>query len=66
MNHLGLEEFLLFTNHTSIHRYVFDHQRHEVLPIGNLENVLTVEYDYHNDCLFWSDARLGNIQVRQS
>lgn len=59
----GHEEFLLFTNHTNLHRYVFDHQRHEILQLSGLQNVLTVEYDYSNDCLIWSDARASNIQM---
>lgn len=57
------EEFLVFVNRSRIHRYVFDRSQDELVPINGPTNILAVDYDYANDCVFWSDARLYNIQV---
>jgi hypothetical protein len=60
------EEFLVFTNRTHIHRYVFDRNGDELVPISGPTNILAVDYDYSNDCVFWSDVRLYNIQVARN
>ena len=57
------EEFLVFNNRTHIHRYVFDRVSDELVPISGPVNILAIDYDYANDCIFWSDVRLYNIQV---
>jgi len=57
------EQFLIYTNQTHMFRYEFDHNRTEQIPITGRASVLTVEYDYANDCVFWSDSRLYSIQV---
>lgn len=59
------EEFLVFVNRSHIHRYVFDRSRDELVPVSGPTNILAVDYDYANDCVFWSDAQLYNIQVNK-
>jgi len=62
---LGNEEFLLFTNRSHIHRYVFDQRQDVRIPLAAVpHNILTVEYNYASDCIFWTDGRYSTIQVR--
>jgi hypothetical protein len=58
------EEFLIFTNRTHIHRYVVGRNMDEILPLTGSSSILTVDYDYANDCIFWSDSRQYSIQMR--
>ena len=53
----------MFTNRTHLHRYVFDRAADEIIPVIGVANILAVDYDYANDCIFWSDIGQFNIQV---
>lgn len=35
----------------------------EVLPIKGLKNVIAVEFDIHNNCVYWADMITDTIAV---
>jgi len=59
------QEFLLYTNRSQIHRYVFDIHQNFKIPLSSFtQNILTVDYDYRDDCLFWTDGRYSSVQTQ--
>lgn len=36
------------------------------LPISSLENVIAIEYDYLNNCVFWGDIDSDKVSVSMS
>ncbi|KAK2142820.1 hypothetical protein LSH36_910g01030 [Paralvinella palmiformis] len=56
------DEFILYTTRSTIHKRSFTNQRDEVLPLVGLQDVIAVEFDYQQNCLYWADAALNVIQ----
>lgn len=50
-----MSEFLLVAQRERISRIDLTTQRLEVLPIHGLKNVIAIEYDVGNNCLYWAD-----------
>ncbi|XP_023233438.1 sortilin-related receptor-like [Centruroides sculpturatus] len=50
-------EFLIIAAHQEIKRMALNTEENhlEALPIPSLKNVVAVEYDYHNNCVYWAD-----------
>ncbi|XP_034941871.1 sortilin-related receptor-like [Chelonus insularis] len=48
-------EFLLVAQREHISRIDLRTQNREVLPVHDLKNVIAIEYDMKNDCLYWAD-----------
>lgn len=49
-------EFLLFAQRERIARYNFDTKQIEELPIEGIKNVVAMEFDMHENCVYWSDV----------
>ncbi|XP_067129295.1 sortilin-related receptor-like [Centruroides vittatus] len=58
-------EFLIIADHQEIKRMALNTEENhlEALPIPSLNNVIAVEYDYHNNCVYWADFD-GNKLMR--
>ncbi|XP_076310963.1 sortilin-related receptor-like isoform X2 [Tachypleus tridentatus] len=56
-------EFLLFAQRTKVSRIPLnmDSVTWDTLAIPDLKNVIAVDYDYHNNCVFWADINLKKI-----
>ncbi|KAK0098602.1 hypothetical protein PV326_006350 [Microctonus aethiopoides] len=48
-------EFLLVAQREHISRIDLRTQNYEILPVRDLKNVIAIEYDMENDCLYWAD-----------
>ncbi|XP_046432202.1 sortilin-related receptor-like isoform X1 [Neodiprion fabricii] len=48
-------EFLLVAQRDHITRIDLKEQRLEVLPLHGLKNVIAIEFDLKNNCLYWAD-----------
>ena len=57
------EEFILYAKRTEIHRYILGEERDELLPIEGLSAAITVDYDWHKNCVFWADIVEDAIHV---
>ena len=58
------EDFILYSTRTSVHRYMFSSGRDEILPLSGVKDIVALDYDYNNNCLYYSDTELDIIQVR--
>uniref|UniRef100_A0A8D9B9P9 Sortilin-related receptor n=1 Tax=Cacopsylla melanoneura TaxID=428564 RepID=A0A8D9B9P9_9HEMI len=56
--------FLLLAQKNRIVRFDLESQKSETLPVRNLENVISVEYDMHQNCVYWADI-VNDIISRQ-
>ncbi|XP_016840986.1 sortilin-related receptor, L(DLR class) A repeats-containing-like isoform X2 [Nasonia vitripennis] len=52
---LELPEFLLVAQRERISRIDLKEQKLEVLPVHDLKNVIAIEFDIKNNCLYWAD-----------
>lgn len=50
-----LPEFLLVAQRERISRIDLKEQKLEVLPVHDLKNVIAIEFDIKNNCLYWAD-----------
>uniref|UniRef100_A0A1B6DW73 Sortilin-related receptor n=1 Tax=Clastoptera arizonana TaxID=38151 RepID=A0A1B6DW73_9HEMI len=48
-------EFLLLAQRERIVRFDLKNPVLEVLPIGGKHNIITIDFDIHNNCVFWAD-----------
>lgn len=55
-------EFIIYSTRTSIHRYLLAEARDETLPVGDLQEVISVEFDYSTNTLFWADRYDDKIE----
>ncbi|CAG9765567.1 unnamed protein product [Ceutorhynchus assimilis] len=57
----ALDDFLLFAQRENISRYNLISGRLEQLPIKNLKNVIAIDFDLENNCVYWADINLDTI-----
>ncbi|XP_011301031.1 sortilin-related receptor [Fopius arisanus] len=50
-----VSEFLLVAQREIISRIDLRTEKREILPVLNLKNVIAIEYDMNNNCLYWAD-----------
>ncbi|XP_023246072.1 sortilin-related receptor isoform X2 [Copidosoma floridanum] len=50
-----LPEFLLVAQRERISRIDLKDQKIDVLPVHDLKNVIAIEFDVRNNCLYWAD-----------
>ncbi|KAK6642297.1 hypothetical protein RUM44_014020 [Polyplax serrata] len=55
------KEFLLVAQRDKISRIDLKDNSLEVLPVLNLKNVITIEFDMKNNCVYWADITLDII-----
>lgn len=56
-------EFILVAQKDRILRLSLNNKSYEVLPVRKLENVIAVEFDMKNNCVFWADIVTDTIGV---
>lgn len=56
-----LSEFLLVAQRERISRIDLKEQKIEFLPVQNLKNVIAIEFDMKNNCLYWADIVIDTI-----
>lgn len=56
-------EFILVAQKERILRLSLNDKPFEVLPVRKLENVIAVEFDVKNNCIFWADIVTDTIGV---
>lgn len=57
------KEFLLLAQRDRIVRFDLKNPVLEVLPIRGLQNVIAVDFDIHNNCVYWADIITDTISV---
>ncbi|XP_025784663.1 sortilin-related receptor [Puma concolor] len=55
-------EFILYAMRKSIHRYDLASGATEQLPLTGLRAAVALDFDYEQNCLYWSDLALDIIQ----
>ncbi|XP_050308262.1 sortilin-related receptor-like [Anthonomus grandis grandis] len=56
-----VDDFLLFAQRENISRYNLITGVLETLPIKNLKNVIAIDFDMENNCVYWADINLDTI-----
>lgn len=56
-----IDDFLLFAQRERISRYNLVTRTLEELPVKNLKNVIAIDFDMNNNCVFWADIALDLI-----
>lgn len=56
-----VDDFLLFAQRENISRYNLITGTLEPLPIKNLKNVIAIDFDMENNCVYWADINLDTI-----
>lgn len=56
-----VDEFLLFAQRDKISRYDLVTAAVEELPVRNLKNVIAIDFDLRNNCVYWADIILDVI-----
>lgn len=56
-------EFLIIAEHQRISQMALNMENNklQVLPIPSVKNAVAVEYDYHNNCIYWADFEENKI-----
>ncbi|XP_039293247.1 sortilin-related receptor-like [Nilaparvata lugens] len=57
-----VKDFLLVAQKTRIVRYDLSNLRAEPLPLPRMKNVVAIEFDVENDCVYWADISNSSIQ----
>ncbi|KAG8226274.1 hypothetical protein J437_LFUL004831 [Ladona fulva] len=52
-----IKEFLLVAQREKIARIGLEDKKLEILPIENLKNVIAIEFDMRNNCVYWADIK---------
>lgn len=55
------EDFLIVAQRDKISRINLMNGTKEVLPVMGLKNVITIEFDVKNNCVFWADIQTDEI-----
>lgn len=59
-------EFIIVAKRDSVLRIDLNDFSHvEVLPLGNVRAVVSVDFDVKRNCIFWSDVNKDHIMVRK-
>ncbi|KAK9872160.1 hypothetical protein WA026_016214 [Henosepilachna vigintioctopunctata] len=56
-----VQDFLLFAQRERISRFNLVTKTLEELPVSNLKNVIAIDFDMKNNCVFWADIALDII-----
>ncbi|KAJ3658176.1 hypothetical protein Zmor_009933 [Zophobas morio] len=56
-----VQEFLLFAQRERISRYNLVTRTLEELPVKKLKNVIAIDFDMKNNCVYWADIALDTI-----
>ncbi|XP_044750079.1 sortilin-related receptor-like [Coccinella septempunctata] len=56
-----IDDFLLFAQRERISRFNLVTRTLEELPVKNLKNVIAIDFDMKNNCVFWADIALDLI-----
>ncbi|XP_045481036.1 sortilin-related receptor-like isoform X2 [Harmonia axyridis] len=56
-----VDDFLLFAQRERISRFNLVTKVLEELPVKNLKNVIAIDFDMKNNCVFWADVNLDII-----
>ena len=54
---------MLYTTRDSIHRLNMGNGKNLTIAVEGIENVVSIEYDYQHNCVFWADVQTHKIQV---
>lgn len=54
-------DFLLFAQRDHITRYNLVTKESEELPVPNIKNVISIDFDMASNCIFWADITLDTI-----
>lgn len=58
-----MSEFILVAQRNSISRINLKNSSVEILPIKNLKNVIAIEFDMRNNCLYWAEQLIIVVSV---
>ncbi|XP_049769267.1 sortilin-related receptor-like [Schistocerca cancellata] len=56
-----LREFLIVAQRERIARYDLSEDTWEELPVRGLQNVIAIDFDLHNNCVYWADIANDTI-----
>ncbi|ESN90112.1 hypothetical protein HELRODRAFT_194679 [Helobdella robusta] len=57
-------EFIMFSNMSAVFRYSYARRSVVKIHLSSVQqNILSIAYDYQNDCLFFADTHYDNIQM---
>ena len=56
-----VQEFILFAQRDKIGRFNLLTATKDELPVSNLKNVIAIDFDMQNNCVFWADIVEDNI-----
>ncbi|KAK6173276.1 hypothetical protein SNE40_016756 [Patella caerulea] len=56
------QEFILYTTRQAIGRITLDDSHNEILVNAGLMDVTAVEFDYHDNCVYWADITEDKIK----
>ncbi|XP_076274083.1 sortilin-related receptor-like [Rhynchophorus ferrugineus] len=56
-----IDEFLLFAQRENISRYNLVTGVMETLPISGVKNVIAIDFDIENNCVYWADINVDTI-----
>lgn len=56
-----IQDFLLFAQRERISRFNLITKTMEELPVKKLKNVIAIDFDMKNNCIYWADIALDNI-----
>uniref|UniRef100_W4VRP1 Sortilin-related receptor n=1 Tax=Corethrella appendiculata TaxID=1370023 RepID=W4VRP1_9DIPT len=59
-----VNEFLVVAQRDKISRINLANNSKEVFPVNGLKNVIAIEFDIHNNCVFWADI-MNDVIGRQ-
>jgi hypothetical protein len=59
----GRKDTIIYSTGSAIHRLLISDGIDQVLPVGQLQNIASIDYDYLNSCVYWADTQLDSIQV---
>ncbi|RZF43163.1 hypothetical protein LSTR_LSTR017407, partial [Laodelphax striatellus] len=57
-----VKDFLLVAQKSRIVRYDLSNLQPETLPLPKMKNVVALEFDVENDCVYWADISNSSIQ----
>ncbi|XP_069470420.1 sortilin-related receptor isoform X2 [Ambystoma mexicanum] len=55
-------DFILYAMRDSIFRYDLTTGQNEKLPLAGLRGAVALDFDYQQNCVYWADVSLDNIQ----
>lgn len=56
-----MDDFILFAQRERISRLNLITKEHEALPVKNVKNVIAIDFDLNQNCVYWADIALDII-----